>query len=627
MANIGMNVDREGNTPASVLLAKHNTLVRIVMIPPPNSGLTRVIEYAEQGLMVLGVLAQESFPDYIWKDDSKLAAALKTYNDTYGPYLSGIQVGNEPDHVSDSSWTLNHEELFRLTEFVDKYIDQNIPRVLGGLASGQPAWLDGFDFVHVDAVAIHPYLKDGPNDSDIEDLPDVTSLLDAYEEYTGTLPIMITEWGWWGDKTDRGVDEIYDMVRWASESKRIAGFFYFCYSDAMVPPFGLYNADGSPKEDYVEAFVDAAAGTNNSTFWISGGGVTTPDLVEYAKARARVYGVDQDIFYKQIKQESQFNPKAYNNASGATGIAQIIPSMHPDVDPTDPRASLDYAAKWLSKLLKTYNGSYVKALAAYNWGPGNVNSWNGSYSDLPEETRLYLTIILGEEWDAGLQKSVKVTYNPDEPVHPQDKSYDCSQESLEWGMWSVNRHPQDKWMEDTMSAEGVMNSSSGLLDASGKGLADFITRQWGEFGFYGHNEPVVSYEYITREAGEYPILAGFRRWGSAGHWTGVRGYDEVNNRLNLANPANGYDGIYQTMTEQQFRDRGPVSMVRILHPDLLISSDTEEPTLSTPDREGYETAIKHIVNVIIPGIVDKTKDVQELVAEANRIKKQFTGEE
>jgi hypothetical protein len=132
------------------------------------------------------------------------------------------------------------------------------------------------------------------------------------------------------------------------------------------------------------------------------------DYRAYARETALRAGCDPDIFERQIQQESGFNPAAFNVGSGATGIAQIIPAFHPNVDPNDPIASLDYAATWLVSLRRQF-GSYAKALAAYNWGPGNVGGftredgrvvppWDGRRESLPSETQQYLDVILGSPW-------------------------------------------------------------------------------------------------------------------------------------------------------------------------------------------------------------------------------------
>ena len=116
-----------------------------------------------------------------------------------------------------------------------------------------------------------------------------------------------------------------------------------------------------------------------------------------ARDAARRFGVDEEVFARQIQQESGFNPSAHNAGSGAHGIAQIISRYHPGVDPSDPVASLEYAAQWVADLRKIY-GSYRKALASFNWGPANVAKWDGQRETLPAETRHYLDVILGDGW-------------------------------------------------------------------------------------------------------------------------------------------------------------------------------------------------------------------------------------
>lgn len=115
-----------------------------------------------------------------------------------------------------------------------------------------------------------------------------------------------------------------------------------------------------------------------------------------ARRSAIEAGIDPDVFVRQITQESGWDPNAESGA-GALGLAQIVPRWHPDVDPRDPIASLDYAATWMARLHNQY-GSYKVALAAYNWGPGNVAGWNGQRDTLPDETRHYLDVILGPAW-------------------------------------------------------------------------------------------------------------------------------------------------------------------------------------------------------------------------------------
>lgn len=119
-----------------------------------------------------------------------------------------------------------------------------------------------------------------------------------------------------------------------------------------------------------------------------------------ARAAAERYGVDPNIFVRQITQESGWNPTIKSGA-GATGIAQIMPNFHPSVNPLDPVASLDYAAKLMSNHLKNYGGDYSLALAAYNAGAGNVKKYGG----VPpfQETQNYVKIILGGQGGSSSQ--------------------------------------------------------------------------------------------------------------------------------------------------------------------------------------------------------------------------------
>lgn len=93
-----------------------------------------------------------------------------------------------------------------------------------------------------------------------------------------------------------------------------------------------------------------------------------PDYRRVAAAAAAKYGIDPDIFMRQIARESGFNPNARSGA-GALGIAQFIPATAKSygVNPMDPVSALDGAARMDADNLKRY-GSYERMLSAYNSG-------------------------------------------------------------------------------------------------------------------------------------------------------------------------------------------------------------------------------------------------------------------
>lgn len=220
----------------------------------------------------------------------------------------------------------------------------------------------------------------------------------------------------------------------------------------------------------------------------------------------------------------------------------------------------------------------LRALYSYNWPAGGGRPYTPEHEQNYRRGLAEARTILGGT-------PVAVTYNANEPTHPQDKSFDCSQDSLEWALHALGRKPADNWMEPTMIAEGVMSEANGLEDASGAGLAAFVGRHWGEFGFYANNEGAVSFDDVANEGTgpsvngkAYPLLIGGRAWG---HWSGVRGYDAARGVLLLANPSDGYKGVGQVMSRAQWANLGPFSMVRVLHPDLLKVFE-QPPTVPEP---------------------------------------------
>src|SRR5687767_6525411 len=116
------------------------------------------------------------------------------------------------------------------------------------------------------------------------------------------------------------------------------------------------------------------------------------DLRSYAWGAAVRQGIDPVLFLRQIAAESDFDPHAYSRA-GAVGIAQIMPALHPAVDPTDPYASLDYAARLMRGYIRHF-GDWRRALIAYNAGPGRLTPGNPYY--LPQSTILSNSFAGGE---------------------------------------------------------------------------------------------------------------------------------------------------------------------------------------------------------------------------------------
>lgn len=81
---------------------------------------------------------------------------------------------------------------------------------------------------------------------------------------------------------------------------------------------------------------------------------------------------------------------------GALGIAQFMPATARELglNPLDPIASIAAAGKYLAWCYRYVGGGWDRALAAYNWGAGNVTKKGLGVA--PAETVAYYTGILGD---------------------------------------------------------------------------------------------------------------------------------------------------------------------------------------------------------------------------------------
>jgi soluble lytic murein transglycosylase-like protein len=104
-----------------------------------------------------------------------------------------------------------------------------------------------------------------------------------------------------------------------------------------------------------------------------------------------LHEMPENLMAALVTQESQWDPKA-ESPVGARGLTQIMPQHHPGVDADDPDIAIEYGAEYLAKLKGRF-GTWELALAAYNWGPGNLRKHG--IENAPKETRDYIEKIMG----------------------------------------------------------------------------------------------------------------------------------------------------------------------------------------------------------------------------------------
>jgi soluble lytic murein transglycosylase-like protein len=104
------------------------------------------------------------------------------------------------------------------------------------------------------------------------------------------------------------------------------------------------------------------------------------------------YGVEPSLIKAVIQAESSGNPKAVSPA-GAQGLMQLMPKTAAELgvyDPFNPAQNIMGGTRYLRQLLDRYQGDRKLALAAYNWGMGNVEN---HLKSMPRETCNYIVKV------------------------------------------------------------------------------------------------------------------------------------------------------------------------------------------------------------------------------------------
>lgn len=123
----------------------------------------------------------------------------------------------------------------------------------------------------------------------------------------------------------------------------------------------------------------STSSTNNTSFSDMMKSQSVSPLEDIFNRAAQKYGVDVNLLKAIAKQESDFQPDCTSHA-GAMGIMQLMPDTAKGLgvtDPYDPEQNIMGGAKFISQMLKKYNGNVTLALAAYNAGPNNVAKYGG----------------------------------------------------------------------------------------------------------------------------------------------------------------------------------------------------------------------------------------------------------
>ena len=116
------------------------------------------------------------------------------------------------------------------------------------------------------------------------------------------------------------------------------------------------------------------------------------DFDQIVEAAAQHYGMEPSLLKAVIQAESAGDPLAVSPA-GARGLMQLMPDTAAELgvrDSFDPAQNIMAGTRYLRRLLDRYRGDVKLALAAYNWGMGNLENQPEA---LPKETKYFIARV------------------------------------------------------------------------------------------------------------------------------------------------------------------------------------------------------------------------------------------
>ena len=269
----GMNIDPAnpaGNPSPQALKDIGVRWVRIEGKSSPGLGFYDgvIASYRNAGLKVMLLLDYTTEPGKPASNagDGEWSAYLGRFVPTvqaiaqhYGDGVDAWQIWNEPDlHRPGTGYDPGvpaHHFGAMLRDAVAAIRPHSSrPIVTAGLASGDPGYLaqarDAVGGLTVDAVAVHPYGQRAPDNwpNTQWGFGNMSDLFDRYLLFG--LPLWITEIGT-VDETNQA-EYLGNVYRLAQDhyQGQVDRIFWFCWSDGMVPPFGLLDGSGNPKGSY-----------------------------------------------------------------------------------------------------------------------------------------------------------------------------------------------------------------------------------------------------------------------------------------------------------------------------------------------------------------------------------------
>jgi len=182
---------------------------------------------------------------------------LGTLAASLGNGVDAWEIWNEPDLTAQGGYDpyvppAIYGPMLKSAEAKVKQ-SSSAPVIVGGLASGNPNYLtqakNAAGGLYADGVGIHPYGQRAPDDwpNASWGFGNMSSLFAGYLAFG--KPVWVTEIGT-VDTTNQAqyLKNVYALA--ATYGAQVPVVFWFCWSDGMVSPFGVLDANGGQKPAY-----------------------------------------------------------------------------------------------------------------------------------------------------------------------------------------------------------------------------------------------------------------------------------------------------------------------------------------------------------------------------------------
>jgi hypothetical protein len=222
------------------------------------------------GIRILMILSYETYPGKPARNADKTTWATygkkfvtrcRQIADHYRQQVRAYQVWNEPDFLAPSPAydPCVRAEIFGLllkSAFTAIKEVSSAMVVVGGLAAGQPPYVEQVKastagVLHADVVGVHPYGRRPTADWPRPDWGFGT-IGDLVQQYRAVVakPIWLTEIGTDDvDVQDEFPGRAFEVLN-EDLAEIVPHVFWFCWSDGMVPPYGLVDAANVEKDSY-----------------------------------------------------------------------------------------------------------------------------------------------------------------------------------------------------------------------------------------------------------------------------------------------------------------------------------------------------------------------------------------